>query len=144
MKGERATAGIVIKSDGKYLIGRATKSWDRRGREVWGFPKGRQDEDETYEETAIREVMEETGLHFYKHNLTFLCSYTHKGRNVVWFFVDCDEFDCDPLDVKELECESLVDGEDYPEIDAYKLVKKKDLTGYIHNHMVRVIEELQE
>jgi 8-oxo-dGTP pyrophosphatase MutT (NUDIX family) len=138
---KRPTCGIVIKSGGKYLICRSTRSWDKEGREVWGFPKGRQD-DESFEDTAMREVMEETGLHFYKHNLNYLCSYQHKGRIIIWFFVDCDEFDCEPINVDDLECDTIVDGKDYPEIDAYKLVNKKDLTKYIFNHMMNVVKEL--
>ena len=40
------------------LIGRV----DRRGRLLWSMPKGHVEEGETFEETAMREVAEETGI----------------------------------------------------------------------------------
>ncbi|MBZ4359444.1 NUDIX domain-containing protein, partial [Mycobacterium tuberculosis] len=40
------------------LIGRT----DRRGRLLWSLPKGHIEEGETAEQTAIREVAEETGI----------------------------------------------------------------------------------
>ncbi|MDX6198031.1 MAG: hypothetical protein QOJ79_1182 [Actinomycetota bacterium] len=41
------------------LIGRL----DRRGRLLWSLPKGHVEAGETEEDTAVREVMEETGIH---------------------------------------------------------------------------------
>jgi len=41
------------------LIGRM----DRRGRMIWSLPKGHIEQGETAEQTAIREVAEETGIH---------------------------------------------------------------------------------
>jgi 8-oxo-dGTP pyrophosphatase MutT (NUDIX family) len=41
------------------LIGRV----DRRGRMLWSLPKGHVEQGETAEQTAIREVAEETGIH---------------------------------------------------------------------------------
>ena len=41
------------------LIGRV----DRRGRMIWSLPKGHIEQGETAEQTAIREVAEETGIH---------------------------------------------------------------------------------
>lgn len=41
------------------LIGRT----DRRGRLLWSLPKGHIEEGETCQQTAIREVAEETGIH---------------------------------------------------------------------------------
>ncbi len=35
---------------------------DRRGRVVWSLPKGHVEEGETYEQAAVREVFEETGI----------------------------------------------------------------------------------
>ncbi|HUA96522.1 MAG TPA: NUDIX hydrolase, partial [Acidimicrobiales bacterium] len=34
----------------------------RPGREDWSFPKGKLEDDESFEECALREVLEETGL----------------------------------------------------------------------------------
>lgn len=50
----RAAGGIVRNKTGQVLM------IHRRG--VWDFPKGKAEEGETIEETALREVEEETGI----------------------------------------------------------------------------------
>lgn len=49
-----AAGGLVTDTDGKHLVIR------RFG--IWDLPKGHQEEGEDIERTALREVMEETGL----------------------------------------------------------------------------------
>ncbi|WP_040839289.1 NUDIX hydrolase [Nocardia brevicatena] len=63
---ETSAGGLVVDGlDGPpeqraaALIGRT----DRRGRLLWSLPKGHIEEGETSEQTAIREVAEETGIH---------------------------------------------------------------------------------
>jgi len=62
------------------LIGRM----DRRGRMIWSLPKGHIEQGETAEQTAIREVAEETGIH--GHVLAALGSidywFVTEGRRV--------------------------------------------------------------
>jgi 8-oxo-dGTP pyrophosphatase MutT (NUDIX family) len=62
---ETSAGGLVIDgidgpADGQVaaLIGRV----DRRGRMLWSLPKGHIEQGETAEQTAIREVAEETGI----------------------------------------------------------------------------------
>ncbi len=54
MKKEKSCGCVIIKN-GKILLIQQTD-------EVWGFPKGHVEQGETEEETAIREVKEETNL----------------------------------------------------------------------------------
>ncbi|GAB17323.1 putative NTP pyrophosphohydrolase [Gordonia effusa NBRC 100432] len=62
---ETSAGGLVISTFGKpypelsaALIGRV----DRRGRMMWSLPKGHIETGETAEQTAIREIAEETGI----------------------------------------------------------------------------------
>jgi len=57
---ETSAGGVVINTarDRVVLIGRL----DRRGRLLWSLPKGHIEEGETPEQTAVREVTEETGI----------------------------------------------------------------------------------
>jgi 8-oxo-dGTP pyrophosphatase MutT (NUDIX family) len=80
---ETSAGGLVIDGiDGPRdaqvaaLIGRV----DRRGRMLWSLPKGHIEQGETAEQTAIREVAEETGIR--GHVLAAL------GRIDYWFVTD--------------------------------------------------------
>jgi mutator protein MutT len=57
---ETSAGGVVLDADqaNVALIGRL----DRRGRLLWSLPKGHIEEGETPEQTAVREVAEETGI----------------------------------------------------------------------------------
>ncbi len=56
---ETAFGGIVVNNHGEILLREPRGHFDHY---VWTFPKGRQSCDETPEEAAIREVLEETGI----------------------------------------------------------------------------------
>ena len=53
-----AYGGVLIDSDKRILLRRPANDFDGY---VWTFPKGRSDPEETAEETALRELKEETG-----------------------------------------------------------------------------------
>jgi mutator protein MutT len=57
---ETSAGGVVLDAQqaNVALIGRL----DRRGRLLWSLPKGHIEEGETPEQTAVREVAEETGI----------------------------------------------------------------------------------
>ncbi|WP_414936536.1 NUDIX hydrolase [Amycolatopsis sp. cmx-11-51] len=57
---ETSAGGLVVDVEraNAALIGRL----DRHGRLLWSLPKGHIEDDETYEQTAVREVKEETGI----------------------------------------------------------------------------------
>lgn len=59
----------VINSEVQYLLIKNKRS------ENWGFPKGHIEQGETEQETAIREVLEETGLH-----ITILPDFSAKSE----------------------------------------------------------------
>jgi 8-oxo-dGTP pyrophosphatase MutT (NUDIX family) len=77
-----AAGGLVLNNEGKYLFIYRRKRWD--------LPKGKMDAGETPEQTALREVTEETGLsplrledficntfHFYFLNKTLVLKRTY-------------------------------------------------------------------
>lgn len=74
----QAAGGLVENEQGEWLI------IFRRGK--WDLPKGKMDEGETPEQTAIREVMEETGLEkviLSNHILDTYHIYTEYGKQIL-------------------------------------------------------------
>jgi 8-oxo-dGTP diphosphatase len=75
----RAAGGIVHRS---VASGRAEIACIyREARGDWTFPKGKLDEGETFEQAALREVAEETGMNCHVLRFVGTTNYTHrKGK----------------------------------------------------------------
>src|SRR3954464_15196427 len=59
---ETSAGGLVLDRRGPEASGALIGRLDRRGRLLWSLPKGHVEAGETEEDTAIREVAEETGI----------------------------------------------------------------------------------
>ncbi|MHB1957298.1 MAG: NUDIX domain-containing protein, partial [Sulfobacillus sp.] len=74
-----ATASvIVIDADGRILL------QHRSDNGFWGLPGGAMELGESFEETARREVLEETGLVVGELELFYL----HSGKHTFWEYPD--------------------------------------------------------
>lgn len=85
----------------------------REQRGDWTFPKGKLDEGESFEDAALREVLEETGLHCDIERYIGSTNYTHrKGRPklVAYYLMSVHAGDFEPNDeVDELHWLSVSD-----------------------------------
>ena len=59
---EVSAGGLVVQGEPSHLEGALIGKLDRRGRLLWSLPKGHVEAGETLEQTAAREVAEETGI----------------------------------------------------------------------------------
>jgi 8-oxo-dGTP pyrophosphatase MutT (NUDIX family) len=59
---ETSAGGLVVRGPDHQLEAALIGRTDRRGRLLWSLPKGHVEEGETLEQTAEREVEEETGI----------------------------------------------------------------------------------
>lgn len=88
----RAAGGIVTRAVAGGRVEVACIYRESRG--DWTFPKGKLDEGETFEQAAIREVLEETGMHCRVERFVGTTNYTHrKGRPkiVAYYLMRHDE-----------------------------------------------------
>jgi 8-oxo-dGTP pyrophosphatase MutT (NUDIX family) len=95
----RAAGGIVTRPAAPRRFEVACIYRESRG--DWTFPKGKLDPGETFEQAALREVEEETGLRCRVLRFAGTTSYTHrKGRPkiVAYYLMEVDEGDFAPND----------------------------------------------
>ncbi|GAA1678056.1 hypothetical protein GCM10009765_29200 [Fodinicola feengrottensis] len=59
---ETSAGGLILDGDSLAASAALIGKLDRRGRLVWSLPKGHVEAGETFEQTAAREVHEETGI----------------------------------------------------------------------------------
>lgn len=59
---EVSAGGLVVDASGDEVRGVLIGKHDRKGRLVWSLPKGHVETGETLEQTAVREIEEETGV----------------------------------------------------------------------------------
>jgi ADP-ribose pyrophosphatase YjhB (NUDIX family) len=60
---ETSAGGFVLDRGGRQPKAALIARRDRRGRLIWSLPKGHVEAGETPEDAAVREVLEETGIH---------------------------------------------------------------------------------
>ena len=72
-----AVGVIAARADGKIVL---VLRGENPGRGLWGLPAGFMEIDETVEQTALRECLEETGLTVELDNLWGVWSYYHEPK----------------------------------------------------------------
>lgn len=85
MRFEKSCGAIVFRKNSqiKYLL--LYRKGDKNFKELWDFPRGNVEQGESEEETAIREIKEETGitdLKFYNFKTFFQFFYKFQGELV--------------------------------------------------------------
>ena len=121
---EAVSCGGVVIHDGKVLL----LYKNQKGRYMgWVLPKGTVEPGETYQQTALREVKEETNSDAEIVKYIGKTQYTFRGnedivsKTVLWYLMVTDSFDCTP----QAE-EFFVDAGFYKQHEASYLLKFHD------------------
>lgn len=128
------SCGLLIIKDNKILLSHITlkKNWD--------IPKGMKEFDETYLDCCLREVKEETNLDFNKNKNEFidlgLYDYT-KEKQLYLFLYNCKQ----DLDLSKCVCTTFFekDGYQYPEVDCFRFIDKKDIEKYTNPKLALIL-----
>ena len=121
---EAVSCGGVVIHDGKVLLLYKNQNGRYMG---WVLPKGTVEPGETYQQTALREVKEETNSdaeivkYIGKTQYTFRVNEDIVSKTVHWYLMVTDSFDCTP----QAE-EFFVDAGFYKQHEASYLLKFHD------------------
>ncbi len=121
---EAVSCGGVVIHRGKVLLLYKNQNGRYMG---WVMPKGTVEKGESFKQTALREVKEETGVSAKIVKYIGKTLYTFKGdsdiinKTVHWYLMTANSFYCKP----QAE-EFFVDAGYYKEYEAYHLLKFKD------------------
>ena len=141
---KQLSVGTIITDNKNILVGHTT--WGKG----FDIPKGRQEEGETYIQTARRELKEEFGLYeevyLYEalHRFEPLGFYEYlKNKDLYLFKIWFNDLHKD-INLSNLKCTSYFDkdGKQFPEINGYKIVSIKDVGNYCYKGMIKVLNKI--
>jgi len=121
---EAVSCGGVVIHKGKVLLLYKNQNGRYMG---WVLPKGTLEQDETFKQTALREVKEETGVtarvvkYLGKTNYNFRGHEEMVNKTVHWYLMTTDSFYCKPQ-AEEFFCDAGF----YKQHEAYHLLKFHD------------------
>ncbi len=125
----RVGIGVFVIRNGKFLMGHRKGS---HGSGTWSIPGGHMEFGETFEQTAQREVMEETGMKI--DNVRFgavtndVFSSDNKHYVTVWVLSDWAEYEPSITEPDKFIDQEWIDANDIPEplfLPWYELLKSE-------------------
>lgn len=135
---------IIVSNDKKILLGKAT---EHPSPFCWTVFKGGQEGNETYIETAIRELKEETGIDISADNILNrnistnpIHSYSIKQKKVYLFLL---EDYSGILNKKEFVCNSFWGNPPMPEISEYKWCSIEEFENMVFPSQKGIIKSLK-
>ena len=138
MSKKSISAGIVITDGDQLLVGHVTNN------SHWDIPKGGMNKGEAPLQAAIRECIEETGIHVPESELQVLGLYEYKPKKDLMLYLWCVK---QIPDVDTLKCASKftnTKGHKQPELDAFACVKWEQISEYCQPDLVKVLKILEK
>jgi 8-oxo-dGTP pyrophosphatase MutT (NUDIX family) len=138
--GERVVScGIVLLDvDGRVLLAHATETTH------WDIPKGHGEAGETPEVTALREMVEETGIALQPGRLKDLGLFVYRRNKDLHLFAA--RAGKDEIDLAQCVCTSWFprrqDGRMIPEMDAYRWTAPDEVDQYASRSLTRLFPTL--
>lgn len=135
-KGEKpVTCGIIITDTRSYLICHPTMSkW-------WDIPKGKQEPNETFGMSAVRELKEETGILVDVNDLSFLGKFDYKSdKQLALFYYQVDIM----FDISKMFCDSTFvrNGKEFKEMDKFAAVTQEKMLEMVNPSLSKLLKKV--
>ena len=130
------TCGVIVTDGVQMLICHPT-----HGR-TWDLPKGRKDPGEQDVDTAVRELLEETGITADATQLVYLGQYDYKrNKQLILFKLTVAEMPDPAL----LICTSMFEmhGKQFPEMDQFVVTTKAIALEKVNADLSRIIHSIE-
>lgn len=127
---------VLLDPHGRVLLAHATET------SHWDIPKGHGEEGEAPHFTALRELVEETGLVIAAERLTDLGLFVYRRDKDLHLFAARAR--ADELDLSQCVCMSMFprrsDGTLIPEMDAYRWAAPEEVDRYASRSLTRLFQ----
>ena len=131
----KTTCGVLITDGSRFLVCHPTNSkW-------WDIPKGQQDPGESYADTAIRELYEETSIVTTEDQLEYIGHFAYRpNKNLALFWLKVDVMP----DPTTLRCKSKfeVGTNSFPEMDGFCIADRDECLRLVNPNMNKVISPI--
>lgn len=135
---KQISCGIII-TQGDYVLG--LKAFGRKDDKL-DIPKGGMENLEHYEDTAIRECFEETGLKLKRQLLEDKGLWIYTKEKNIYLFKYNDAFS--EIDLTNLVCTSYITyvGKKFPEVVGYEWVNFNQVKNRFYPKLAPIIEKI--
>jgi 8-oxo-dGTP pyrophosphatase MutT (NUDIX family) len=132
----QTSCGVIVSDGQRILLGHATRS------PRWDIPKGVAEPGEEFAETAVRELLEETGLAPPLGELVELGVHSYlRGKDLALFAWMPQQLP-DPQSLTCTSRFSLADGTSLPEFDRFGLFPWDDALSRVGKNLARVLTSI--
>jgi putative (di)nucleoside polyphosphate hydrolase len=132
----QTSCGVIVTDGQRILLGHATRS------PRWDIPKGIAEPGEEFAETAVRELLEETGLTVPADELVELGVHAYLRGKDLALFAWMPQPLPDPLSLTCTSRFALADGTLLPEFDRFGLFPWDEAVSRVGKNLARVLTSI--
>lgn len=146
---KQVSCGIIysVKGTNKILVEHVTLSKD------WSIPKGCAEPNENYDDAAVRELFEETGIKLDKNKLVLIGKFDYLPlKDLVLYYYEASVDEAKHA-IDNAKCTSTFEHEyklkngairivNLPEVDKFKFIDVSEINDYVNEMLARILNNV--